>query len=126
MRALVLGVRLLLELVLLVVLGWTGLRLAGGPAGVAIAMMLPLGAALVWGMVVSPKARLGLPSSVRVVVELALFALAGTALAWLTRPAFGVALVVADLAVIAALAWTSRGNGGGLSPHDAQQPTGSR
>lgn len=121
MRALVLGVRLLLELTLLVVLGWTGLSLAGGPAGVAIAMMLPLGAAVVWGLVVSPKARPGLRSSVRVAVELALFAVAGTALAWLTRPVFGVALVVADLVVIAALAWTARGNGDGLSPYDVQK-----
>lgn len=123
MRGLVLGVRFLLEVVLLVVLGWTGLRLGDGPVGVVLSLALPLAAAVVWGLVVSTKARLAVPSLVRVVVEVALFALAGTALAWLTRPAFGVALVVADLAVIAALAWTARGTGSGWAPHDVQRPT---
>lgn len=116
---------MLLEVALLVVLGWAGARLGGELggvlAGVALALALPIVAAGAWGLVVAPRARLAVPSWLRVLVEVGLFAAAGAALAWLTRPALGVALVVADLAVIVSLAWTARGSGAGLSPHDVQQ-----
>lgn len=118
---LLLGARLLLEVLLLLVLGWWGWRVADGAAGVALAVAVPLGAAVVWGLVVAPRARLSLPSWVRVVVEIIVFAAGAAALGWLTRPAVGVALLAADVVVVVLLAWTARRSGVGLSPHDVQR-----
>jgi hypothetical protein len=120
----VLGARLLLEVLLLVVLGWWGWRIADGSVGVVLAVALPLAAAVVWGLVVAPRARLRLPSWLRIVVEIGLFAAGAAALAWLTRPSAGIGLLAADLVVIALLAWTARGSGEGLSPHDVQRASG--
>lgn len=124
MLGLVLGARLLLEVLLLVVLGWWGWRVGSGVAGAALAVAVPLAAAVVWGLVVAPRARLVVPSWVRVVVEIGLFTAGAAALAWLTHPAAGAALLAADVVVIALLAWTARGSGVGLSPHDVQRASG--
>lgn len=124
MLGLVLGARLALEVLLLVVLGLWGWRVADGAAGVVLAVTAPVAAAVVWGLVVAPRARPGLPAWVRVLVEVGLFCAAAAALAWLTHPAIGVGMLAADLVVISLLAWTARGSGGGLSPHDVQRASG--
>ena len=73
-----LAFRFLLELAALAALGYGGAHVhAGMVARVALALAAPLLAALVWGLVVSPKARVRAPAPVRLLVELAVFA-AGT------------------------------------------------
>jgi hypothetical protein len=123
-RGIVLGVRFVLELALLGVLGWWGWSVTDGWWRVVSALLLPALAGVVWGMVVAPRARLTVPSIVRVVVEVVLFVAAGAALAWLTHPALGAALVVADLVVIGLLAASVRGRDVGRSPHDIQREAG--
>jgi hypothetical protein len=67
-----LGLRFLLELGLLVGLGWWGGHVVGWWA----AVLLPLGAAIIWGSFLSPKARWTIPPAARLVLELVLFGLA--------------------------------------------------
>jgi hypothetical protein len=67
-----LGLRFLLELGLLVGVGWWG----GHAVGWWAAVLLPLGAAIIWGSFLSPKARWTIPPAARLVLELVLFGLA--------------------------------------------------
>jgi hypothetical protein len=69
-----LALRFLLELSALAALGYGGAHVRAGLAvRVALAVIAPLLAALVWGAVVSPKARVRVPAPVRLLVELAIF-----------------------------------------------------
>jgi hypothetical protein len=66
--------RFLLELCALAALGYGGAHLrAPFAARVAVALAAPLAAALAWGAVVSPKARVRAPAPVRLLVEVAVF-----------------------------------------------------
>jgi hypothetical protein len=77
-----LALRFLLELTLLAALGYWGTQQAVSVAARgALAVAAPLAAALAWGAVVSPKARVRAPTPVRLLVELALFASGAWALA---------------------------------------------
>lgn len=77
LRAANLGLRFLLELGLLAAFALWGAH-AGG-ASVAVAA--PLAAAVLWGMVLSPKARVPSPAWVRVSLEVLLFGAAAAGLA---------------------------------------------
>jgi Protein of unknown function (DUF2568) len=72
-----LAVRFLAELGMLAALCYWGFHEHGLLAGVAA----PLVAAAVWGLLISPKARIPAPPAVVFAVELALFAVAVAALA---------------------------------------------
>lgn len=101
--AVLLALRFALELSLLAAFAVGGWRLGAGFTAWALAIALPLGCALVWGLLLSPKARLSLPLVPRLVVELTLFASAA-ALLWVADlPTFAVALVVGEVVVLALL-----------------------
>ena len=118
----VLAVRFALEVVLLAAVGWWGAQVVAGWPGVALGISLVVVVAAVWGAVVSPRARVRAPGSVRVAVEVGLFGLAGLALASVGQVWWGVALVLADLAVIGALALLGRRAGtGDISPRGVQK-----
>jgi hypothetical protein len=76
------------ELVLLAVLAIAGARLAGGTlASIALAVALPLAAAVLWGALLAPNARRRLAHPARLALKLALVAagavlLAAAGLAW--------------------------------------------
>ncbi len=78
-----LALRLLLELSALAALGYSGAHVRGTLlAWATLALAAPLVAALAWGAVVSPKARIRVSAPVRLLVELAIFgAGAGTLVA---------------------------------------------
>jgi Protein of unknown function (DUF2568) len=63
-----LAARFLLELCLLAALAYAGLQV-----GVALAVLAPLSAAIVWGLFVSPKARFPLSRPLWVGVQVVLF-----------------------------------------------------
>ena len=68
-----------------------------------LAAVLPLAAAFVWGLLLSPRAKYVFPLPVRVVIELVLF-VAASALLWTAEsPVSAVALLVAELVVLIAL-----------------------
>ncbi len=82
MKSLNLALRFLLELFALAALGyWSGTTAYGTPTSVVLAVALPLAAAVFWGTFVSPRARVVLPTSLRMPLGLAVFACAATALA---------------------------------------------
>jgi hypothetical protein len=69
-----LALRFLLELSALAALAYGGAHLRAGPAArVALAIAAPLAAAVAWGAVVSPKARVRATAPVRLLVELTVF-----------------------------------------------------
>jgi hypothetical protein len=75
------------ELVLLAALAVAGGRLVDGTvASIALAAALPLAAAVVWGLVLAPRAQRRLGHPVRLVAKLALVAAASALLVW-GRPA---------------------------------------
>jgi hypothetical protein len=121
MLAVVLAVRFALELALLVVVAWWAWDRVGSWGGLALAAILVAAVAVAWGAVVSPRARLAVPSLVRIAVEVALFGAAALALVGLGRPAWGALLLAADVLVIAVLAWHGRRAGPGWSPSAAQR-----
>jgi hypothetical protein len=91
-----LALRFLLELTLLTALGYWGAgRPAGAAARAALALAAPLAAALAWGAVVSPRARVAAPAPARLLVELALFASGAWALAAAGRPRWAVGFAAA-------------------------------
>jgi hypothetical protein len=102
--AVLLTVRFLLELTLLVALGIGGWDLAdAATTQVVLAVALPLLAAFVWGLLLSPKARVGAPLPARVAIELTLFAVASLLLWAAGLPVFASALLLTELVVVVAL-----------------------
>lgn len=76
-----LAVRFLLELAALGALGYWGATVqAGAVARTALAVALPFTAALFWGLFVAPRARVVLPTGVRMLLGLVVFACAAAAL----------------------------------------------
>jgi hypothetical protein len=97
-----LGLRFLLELGLLVGIGWWG----GHAVGWWAAVLLPLAAAVIWGSFLSPKARWTIPPAARLLLELVLFGLAaagyyGAGQPWIAV-GFAGAVVVSEI-----LTWTA-------------------
>lgn len=90
-----LALRFLLELCLLAAFGAWGFSLAA-PLIIRIAMgiLLPVLVAVVWGVFLSPRRSVQLPPAARLILELALFALAVAALAVAGRPTLAAALGV--------------------------------
>jgi uncharacterized protein DUF2568 len=97
-----LGLRFLLEIGMLVGLGWWGAHAAGWWA----ALLLPAGAALVWGSFLSPKARWTIPRPARLVLELFLFGLAAAGYDAVGRPWVAVGFAAA-VAVSEVVTWTA-------------------
>jgi hypothetical protein len=71
--AALLALRFLAELGMLAALAWAGWHLAGGAAAIVLAVLLPVAAAVVWGLWVAPRAWRRLHDPARAVVEGVLF-----------------------------------------------------
>ncbi len=82
MQSIVLGLAFLLELALLVAVGYWGFQTGTGIMAWVLGLGAPLLVAVVWGIWLAPKSsrRLGIP--IRLIVEAGLFAL-GTAALWI-------------------------------------------
>jgi len=97
-----LGLRFLLELGLLVGVGWWGGHLVDWWA----AVLLPLGAGVIWGSFLSPKARWTIPHAARLLLELVLFGLAAAGYYSAGHPwiaaVFGALVVLSEI-----VTWTS-------------------
>ncbi len=91
------------ELSLLAVLVITGAR-TDGPVVVRVvaAVVLPVVAAVVWGLWLAPRARMRLAYPVRLVAKLSVFAVAAGLLAWSGPAVAAIAFLVASAAVITA------------------------
>ena len=102
-----LAARFLLELALLTGLAIGGWALPGaGWARVLLALALPVAAAVVWGLLVSPKAKFAAPLPLRLTVEVLLFGSAALVL-WLAGlTAFAVVLLVLEAVVLLSLTAT--------------------
>jgi peptidoglycan/LPS O-acetylase OafA/YrhL len=102
-RSLNLALRFLLELAMLAALAYWGSQTGTGAVSILLAIVAPCAAALVWGIAVSPKARLQVPLRLRVVIELVLFGLAVAALVSAGQPGLawaGAACVVVSELVL--------------------------
>jgi Protein of unknown function (DUF2568) len=85
----------LAELVLLAVLAVAGARIGDGAlAAVSLGVALPLIAAVLWGLLLAPRATRRLPYPARLVVKLALVAAASTLLAVSGAVVWSVAFLV--------------------------------
>lgn len=105
MLPVVLAIRFALELTLLgVYFAWGYSAAGGGLVGVLAGVAVALIVAVVWGVFLSPKARVALHPAGRTALEILVFIGAAVALAALGHPGWGAALVVADVAVLASLA----------------------
>mgnify|MGYP002622619668 CR=1 FL=1 len=90
-----LGLRFVLELCMLVALGYWGFQLdQGWLLRIVAGLGAPLLAAAVWGLLVAPKAANQLADPARFGVELMLFALGAGALWLAQRPSLGAALLI--------------------------------
>ena len=90
MKELNLGVRFLLELCLLAVLAYAGLRV-----NVVVSIAAPLVAAVLWGVFISPKARVPLPTAAWVAVQVVLFGAAAVGLILAGKALLGVLFAIA-------------------------------
>jgi hypothetical protein len=92
---LVLTVRFLTELALLAGLAVAGAHLGEGVVfGIIDAVLMPVGAAVIWGLFVASRARRRLPEPARFLVELVLFAATGLVLALVGWLVAGVVVAV--------------------------------
>ena len=98
-----LAARFALEVLLLTAYAVIGTGLVEGWAGWALALVLVLLVAGVWGTWLAPKRRLDAPLGVRIALELVLFAVAGLGLAAVGHLVWGVVLVVGEVVVLALL-----------------------
>ena len=98
-----LTVRFVLEILLLAAYAVIGTALADGWLGWVLAALLVLVVAVVWGTWLAPKRRVDSPLRVRLVLELALFVVAGVGLAVVGHVLWGVVLVVAEVVAVALL-----------------------
>lgn len=90
----------LVELALLAVLAVAGARLGEGAPAVLLAVVLPLGAAVLWGVRLAPRATRRLPFPGRLVAKLALMVLAATLLAASGAPVWALAFLVVSSALV--------------------------
>ncbi len=101
MKELNLGVRFLLELCLLAALAYAGLQV-----NVVLAILAPLAAAVVWGVLVSPKAPVSLSTAAWVAVQAVLFGAAVVGLVLAGNTVLGIAFAVAVIVNLAlVLSW---------------------
>lgn len=104
-EAVALVVRFLLELGVLVSLGYWGTTALDGPVRFVVAAAGPIVAILVWGFFVSPRAPRRLDDPARLVVELVVFGAGVAALSAADQPlvaaAFGLVVLLDLLALIA-------------------------
>jgi hypothetical protein len=98
--------RFLLELCALAALAYWGFTTGRGATAWLLGLGAPLAAAVVWGLAISPKARLGTGLTGRVLLGLVVFALATAALADTGRVAL--AVVFAALALLNAIVMLAR------------------
>jgi hypothetical protein len=90
-----LGVRFLLELAMLVALGWVGGEIGSSwVVRVTLAIAFPLIAAVLWGMFIAPKAPRRLTDPAKLLVEIVLFSAAAGGLAAVGHPVLAVVLAV--------------------------------
>lgn len=91
------------ELAMLAGLAFVGATLvSGAAASIALAVTLPLVVALLWGMLLAPRASRRLPDIPRVVLKVVLFFGTGVALAAVGYLIAGIALaVIAGVCVVA-------------------------
>ncbi|MCR8630174.1 YrdB family protein [Paenibacillus radicis (ex Xue et al. 2023)] len=76
-------IRFLLELILLASLGVWGYHFAAGTfSRIVLTAGLPLTAAIIWGLFISPKARISLPIAAVVFIEFSLVGMAAYGLIW--------------------------------------------
>jgi hypothetical protein len=89
------------ELVLLAVLAIAGARLVDGTAAsIALAVALPLVAAVGWGLRLAPKARRRLGHPARLTAKLVLIAVASALLVWAELPWWGVVFFLVSSALL--------------------------
>jgi hypothetical protein len=107
LRAAALAIRFAVELCLLAAVGYWGATLhAATLVRVLAAVAAPVSVAVVWGFMVSPKARIQLGRAGWVAVQVVLFGLGVAALVSAGAPGLAIALGVvafADLGVLLAL-----------------------
>jgi hypothetical protein len=90
-----LALRFLLELAALVAFGYWGFTTVNGTAGkILLGIGVPIAVAVVWGVFVSPKALVVLPSPAKIVLGLLILELAAGALLLAGQPAVGIAFGV--------------------------------
>lgn len=95
LKPLNLALRFLLELCLLAALGSWGYSLGGSPiVKVFLALLVVLIVSAIWGIFLSPKRQVLLPGAARLLLEVALFALAVVALAATGHPTLAAALAI--------------------------------
>ncbi len=98
MRSMALALRLVLEVCALVALGFWGWQTGQTlPMKLGLGIGVPLVAAVVWGLLVSPKASIAAPRAVRLIIELVIFALAVLGLLAVDRSHIAWALGIAYL-----------------------------
>ena len=107
MREVALAVRFVVELCLLAAVAYWGATLSASLAvRVLVAVVVAVAVAVVWGVFVSPKARVPLGRTAWVAVQVVLFGLGVAALVAAGQPGLGIALGVvafADLVILLAL-----------------------
>jgi Protein of unknown function (DUF2568) len=90
LRAITLTVRFLVELALLAALAFWGFVAGSGVMAFVLGIGAPAFAAIVWGLFIAPRARYPVALPVRVLIEVALFALAAVGLAASGRALLGI------------------------------------
>ena len=97
LRGATLTARFLCELAMLAALAFWGYVVGEGPWAWLLGVGAPVLAAVVWGAFVAPKARFPVPASLRVQIELVLYAFAAVGLAAAGQRVAAVVLGVAGL-----------------------------
>lgn len=92
----------LAELVLLAGLAWAGARLGHGVLAVVLAVVLPVLAALGWGLLLAPRAARRLSHPARLIAKLVLVLVAAVLLALSGELFWALVLVVVTAALITA------------------------
>jgi hypothetical protein len=111
LRPAVLGIRFLSELALLAVLAIVGANAGlGTAADLALAVLAPVAAAVIWGIGIAPRARRRWPDPWRFCVEVVLFLAAAAGLAAEGGLAWAIVFAVATIAVAAAVRVVAAGS----------------
>ena len=97
LRGVTLTARFICELGMLAALAFWGYVVGEGVWAWVLGLAAPVVAAIVWGTFVAPRARLPVPTPVRVAIELVLYALAAAGLAAAGQPVAAVVLGIGGL-----------------------------